>query len=152
MVPRLLAIGERSMRTVVTMLLLCGAAASGQELPDAPSFSRTNQNRTVDRAFWIAAGVYGASIAGDAITKSLWVGQSSACPRDGVLSGPPGKPPTSARATLTMAGEFAIASVVSYEFKKHNLHMGRVRLWELPFLARTYAHGHGIINNLAVCR
>jgi len=150
-VSRLLATRLRSMRTVVTMLLLCGAAAFGQELPDAPSFSRTNQNRTVDKAFWITAGVYGASIAGDAITKSLWAGQSSTCPRDGVLSGPLGKSPTSARAGLIMAGEFAIASVVGYEFKKHDLRVGKVRLWKLPFLARTYAHGHNMFNNLAVC-
>jgi hypothetical protein len=133
------------------MLLLCGAAF-GQDLPDAPSFSRTNQSRTVDKAFWITAGVYGASIAGDAITKSLWVGQSSTCSIDGVPSGLARRTPTSARAGLMMAGEFAIASVVSYEFKKHNVHVGRVRLWELPFLARTYAHSHGIINNLATCR
>ena len=58
------------MRTVVTMLLVC-AAAAGQELPDAPSFSRTNQPRTADRAFWITTGVYGASVAGDAITQAL---------------------------------------------------------------------------------
>ncbi len=140
------------MRTVVTMLLLCGAAAYGQQLPDAPSFSRTNQPRTADTAFWITTGVYGASIAGDAITKALWVGRTSGCPREGVASGLSGKRPTSARASLTMAGEFVIASVVSYEFKKHNLHIGRVRLWELPFVARTYAHSHGTINNLAVCR
>ena len=140
------------MRTVVTMLLLCGAAAFGQELPDAPSFSRTNQTRTADKAFWITTGVYGASIAGDAITKALWLGRSSGCPREGVTAGLSGKHPASARAGLIMAGEFAIASVVGYEVKKHNLHIGRVRLWELPFIARTYAHGHGAINNLAGCR
>jgi hypothetical protein len=53
---------------------------------------------------------------------------------------------------MAMAGEFAIASVVSYEFKKHNLHIGRIRLWELPFAARTYAHSQSAINNLAACR
>jgi hypothetical protein len=134
------------------MLLLCGAATFGQELPDAPSFSRTNQTRTADKAFWITTGVYGASIAGDAITKALWLGRSSGCPREGVTAGFSGKHPASARAGLIMAGEFAIASVVGYEFKKHNLHIGRVRLWELPFIARTYAHSHGTFNNLAACR
>ena len=43
-----------------------------------------------------------------------------------------------------MAGEFAIASVASYEFKKHNLHIGKLRLWELPFVARTYTHSHDL--------
>ena len=51
-----------------------------------------------------------------------------------------------------MAGEFAVASFAGYEFKKHNLHIGKLRLWELPFAARTYAHSHGAINNLAVCQ
>lgn len=140
------------MRTVVTMLLLCGAAAFGQELPDAPSFSRTKQTRTADTMFWITTGVYGASIAGDAITRALWVGRTSGCPGEGVATGLSGKRPTSARAGLTMAGEFAIASVISYEFKKHNLHIGKLRLWELPFVARTYAHSQGTINNLTACR
>jgi hypothetical protein len=133
------------------MLLLCGAGF-GQELPDAPSFSRTNQTRTADMAFWITTGVYGASIAGDAITKAIWVGRSSVCAREGVAGGLSGKRPTSARAGLTMAGEFVIASALSYEFKKHNLHIGRVRMWELPFAARTYAHSRDTISNLAVCR
>ena len=51
-----------------------------------------------------------------------------------------------------MAGEFVIASAVGYELKKHNVHIGRVRLWELPFLARTYAHSQGTIHNLTDCR
>jgi hypothetical protein len=138
------------MRTVVTMLLLC-AAAAGQELPDAPSFSRTNQPRTADRAFWITTGVYGASVAGDAITQALWVGQSSGCARDRFVAGVPAKRVPSARASLNMAGEFAIASLVGYEIKKHNAHIGRIRLWELPFLARTYAHSQNAIHNLGSC-
>ncbi len=140
------------MRVVVTMLLLCGAATFGQELPDAPSFSTTKQTRTADKAFWITTGVYGASIAGDAITKALWVGGTSGCPRDGVAPGLPERRPISTRASLNMVGEFVIASVVSYEFKKHNLHIGKIRLWELPFMTRTYAHGRGTINNLSGCR
>jgi hypothetical protein len=140
------------MRTVVTMFVLCGAVAFAQDLPDAPSFSRTDQPRTADGVFWISTGVYGASIAGDAITEALWVGRTSGCLREGVATGLSGNRPTSARASATMAGEFAIASVVSYEFKKHNLHIGRVRLWELPFAARTYAHSHGTISNPAACR
>jgi hypothetical protein len=139
------------MRTVVTMLLLCGAVAFGQELPDAPSFSRTYQTRTADTAFWVTTGVYGASVAGDAITTALWVGRISACPRESAAAGLPGRRPTSSRAGLTMAAEFAVASFAGYEFKKHNLHIGKLRLWELPFAARTYAHSHGAINNLAVC-
>lgn len=140
------------MRTLVTMLLLFGAAAFGQELPDAPSFSGSNQTRTADKAFWLTAGVYGASMAGDAITSSLWVGRSSTCPREGVAVGLHGTRPSSSRAALTMAGEFVIASVASYEFKKHNLHIGKLRLWELPFVARTYTHSHDSINNLETCR
>lgn len=140
------------MRSVVTMLLLCGVAAFGQELPDAPSFSRTSGTRVADKTFWITTGVYGASLAGDAITKALWVGRSSGCPREGLAAGLPGKRPTSARAGLNIAGEVVIASVLSYEFKKHNLHIGRWRLWELPFLERTYAHSHSAFNNLAGCR
>ena len=139
------------MRTVVTMLLLCGAAAFGQELPDAPSFSSTNQSPTGNKAFWITAGVYSASIAGDAITKAPWVGQTSGCSREGIPPGLSGRPPKSARSSLTMAEEFAIASVLSYQFKKHNVHIGRLQLWELPFAARTYVHSQGIIKNLAVC-
>jgi len=50
-----------------------------------------------------------------------------------------------------MAGEFAIASLAGYEFKKHNLHIGKIRLWELPFLARTYAHSQSAIHNLGSC-
>jgi hypothetical protein len=134
------------------MLLLCGATAFGQELPDAPSFSRTNQTRTADKAFWITAGVYGASIAGDAITRTLSFGQTSGCSPDGVVAGLSAKRPTSARASLVAAGEFAIASVVGYELKKHNLHVGKIRLWELPFVARTYAHSHSTISNLSGCR
>lgn len=140
------------MRTLVTTLLLCGAAAFGQELPDAPSYSRTDHTRTADKAFWITTGVYGASIAGDAITTSLWVGRTSGCPREGLAPGLYGTRPASARHSLIMAGEFAIATAASYEFKKHNLRIGKVRLWELPFAARTYAHSYGTINNLAVCR
>jgi hypothetical protein len=139
------------MRTLVTMLLLCGTAFS-QELPDAPSFSTSNQTRTADKAFWLTTGVYGASVAGDAITTSLWVGRTSACPREGVAVGLHGTRPVSPRAALTMAGEFVIASVASYEFKKHNLHIGKLRLWELPFVARTYTHSHDTINNIAACR
>ena len=135
------------------MLLLCGGvAAFAQELPDAPSASRTSQTRTADNAFWITTGVYGASIAGDAITEALWAGRTAGCPHESLAVGLLGKRPTSARASLIMAGEFAIASVASYEFKKHNLHIGRVRLWELPFAAGTYAHSYSTINNLAVCR
>ena len=134
------------------MVLLCGAAAFGQELPDAPSFSKLNQPRTTDMVFWITAGVYGASVAGDAITKAIWDGRTSVCPIEGIATGLSGKRPTSARASLIMAGEFAITSIASYEFKKHNLHIGRVRLWELPFAVRTYGHGHSIIENLAGCR
>lgn len=145
-------LGSESMRTLVTMLLLCGTAAFSQELPDAPSFSTTNQIRTADKAFWLTTGVYGASVAGDAITTSLWVGRTSACPREGVAVGLHGTRPVSPRAALTMAGEFVIASVASYEFKKHNLHIGKLRLWELPFVARTYTHSHDTINNIAVCR
>lgn len=140
------------MRTVVTMLLLWGAAAFAQQLPDAPSFSRTSQTRTADKAFWITTGVYGTSIAGDAITEALWVGRTSSCPRDSLVGGLLGRRPTSARASVIMVGEFAIASVASYEFKKHNLHIGRIRLWELPFAAGTYAHSRSTFNNLAVCR
>jgi hypothetical protein len=140
------------MRTLVTMLLLCGVTAFGQELPDAPSFSRTNQTRTADKAFWITTGVYGAAIASDAITKTLSFGRTSGCSRDGIVAGLAAKRPTSARASLVAAGEFAIASVAGYEFKKHNLHIGKIRLWELPFVARTYAHSHGAINNLSDCR
>jgi hypothetical protein len=138
------------MRFVVTMLLLCGAVAVGQELPDAPSYSRYGESRTGDRAFWIAAGAYGASVAGDAITKSLWVGQSSGC--SDVSPGVSGRSPRSARAGLLMIGEFAVASIASYEFKKHNLHIGKLRLWELPFVTRTYTHSRGIIHNLSTCR
>jgi hypothetical protein len=58
----------------------------------------------------------------------------------------------SPRAALTMAGEFAIASIASYEFKKHNFHIEKLRLWELPFLARTYTHSHDTISNIAGCR
>jgi len=50
-----------------------------------------------------------------------------------------------------MAGEFVIATVASYEFKKHNLHIGRVRLWELPFVTGTYAHSHDTISKLGIC-
>ena len=50
-----------------------------------------------------------------------------------------------------MVGEFAIASLAGYEFKKHNLHIGKIRLWELPFLARTYAHSQSAIHNLRSC-
>ena len=139
------------MRTVVTMLLLC-AAAAGQELPDAPSFSRTNEARAADKAFWLTTGIYGASVAGDAITKALWVGQSSGCTRDGFAVGLSGRRTLSARASLNMAGEFAIASLAAYEFKKHNVHIGRIRLWELPFLARTYAHSQSAIHNLRACQ
>ncbi len=139
------------MRTVVLTLLLCGTAF-GQDLPDAPSFSRTNPSRTADKAFWVTTGVYGASVAGDAVTGALWVGQSSGCPREGFAAGLSGRRPASARSGLTMAGEFVIASVAGYEFKKHNLHIGRLRLWELPFIARTYAHGRGTISNLTACR
>ena len=140
------------MRTLVTMLLLCGATAFGQELPDAPSFSSTNQTRTADMSFWLSTGAYGASIAGDAVTRSLWVGRTSSCPREGIAGGLHGTRPTSARAGLVMAGEFAIASLASYEFKKHNLHIGKLRLWELPLVSRTYVHSHDIINNLGACR
>jgi hypothetical protein len=140
------------MRILVTILLLWGSAAFAQELPDAPSFSSPNQPRTADKAFWVSTGVYGASLAGDVITTSLWVGRTSSCPRDGVAAGLHGAPPSSPRAALMMVGEFAIATVASYEFKKHNLHIGKVRLWELPFVARTYAHSHDTINNIAVCR
>jgi hypothetical protein len=139
------------MRTLVTMLLLCGAAL-GQELPDAPSFSSTPQTRTADRAFWLSTGAYGASIAGDAVTRAFWVGRTSSCPRENIAAGLHGtRHPTSARAGLVMAGEFAIASIASYEFKKHNLHIGKLRLWDLPFVTRTYSHSHDIINNLADC-
>ena len=140
------------MRTVVITLLLCGTAAFGQGLPDAPSFSRTNPPRTADKAFWLTTGVYGASVAGDAVTRALWVGESSGCPREGFAAGPSGRRLTSARAGVTMAGEFVIASIAGYEFKKHNVHIGKLRLWELPFIARTYAHGRGTINNLTACR
>ena len=134
------------------MLLLCGAAAFSQELPDAPSFSPSNQTRTADRAFWLTTGAYGASVAGDAITTSLWVARPSTCPRDGVIVGLHGTRSISSHAALTMAGEFAIASFAGYEFKKHNLHIGKLRLWELPFIARTYTHSHDAINNLEGCR
>jgi len=143
--------GWESMRTLVTMLLLCGATAFGQALPDAPSFSSANQTRTADRAFWLSTGVYGASVAGDAITTSLWSGRTSTCPRDGVAPGVPVAHPSSPRAGLMMAGEFMIATVASYEFKKHNLHIGRLKLWDLPFVARTYTHGRDTINNLTSC-
>ena len=149
---RLLMIGRESMRTLVTMLLLCGAAAFGQELPDAPSFSSGNQTRTADKAFWLTTGVYGASVVGDAITTSLWVDRTSTCPREGIAAGPHGAHPSSPRAGLMMAGEFVIATVASYEFKKHNLHIGKLRLWELPFVARTYTHSYDTLNNLAACR
>jgi hypothetical protein len=147
----LIYLGSESMRTLVTMLLLCGAAFS-QELPDAPSSSTTNQIRTADKAFWLSTGVYGASVAGDAITTSLWVGRTSTCPREGVAVGLHGTRASSPRAALTMAGEFVIASVASYEFKKHNLHLGKLKLWDLPFVARTYTHSHDTINNIAACR
>jgi hypothetical protein len=147
---RLLIICVDSMRTLVTMLLLCGAVAFSQELPDAPSSSVTNQTRTLDRAFWFTTGVYGASVAGDAITT--WAGRTSTCPHQGAAVGLHGTSPSSPRAALTMAGEFAIASVASYEFKKHNLHIGKLRLWELPFVARTYTHSHDTINNIVGCR
>jgi hypothetical protein len=149
---RLLIMRSESMRTLVTMLLLCGAAAFGQELPDAPSFSSTNQIRTSDGGFWLTTGVYGASVAGDAITRSLSVGRTSTCPREGVAAGLHGTRPSSPRAGLIMVGEFAIATVASYEFKKHNLHIGKLRLWELPFVARTYTHSRDAMNNIAICR
>ena len=147
---RLLMIWQESMRTLVTMLLMCGAAAFGQELPDAPSFSSGNQARTADKVFWLTTGVYGASVAGDAITT--WAGRTSTCPHEGAAVGLHGTHPSSPRAALTMAGEFAIASVASYEFKKHNLPIGKLRLWELPFVARTYTHSHDTISNIAGCR
>jgi len=140
------------MRTLVTMLLLCGATAFDQELPDAPSFSSNHQTRTADMSFWLSNGAYGASIAGDGVTRSLSVGRTSGCPREGIAGGPHGTRAISARAGLVMAGEFAIASLTSYEFKKNNLHIGRLRLWELPFVSRAYAHTQDIINNVAVCR
>lgn len=132
--------------------LPCYFCAFGQELPDAPSFSSTDQTRTADMAFWVSTGAYGASIAGDAVTRSLWLGRTSTCPRDNVAIGLHGTRAVSPRAALNMAGEFALASIASYEFKKHNLHIGKLRLWELPFVSRTYAHSHDIINNIAACR
>jgi hypothetical protein len=140
------------MRALITMLLLSGAVAVSQELPDAPSFSDTNQTRTLDRAYWFTAGVYGASVAGDAITTSVWAGRTSICSHEGAAVGLHGTHPSSPRAALTTAGEFAIASIASYEFKKHNFHIGKLRLWELPFLARTYTHSHDTISNIAGCR
>ena len=148
---RLLMIWQESMRTLVTMLLMCGAAAFGQELPDAPSFSSGNQARTADKVFWLTTGVYGASVVGDAITTSLWVGRTSTCPREGIAGGLRGAHPSSPRAGLMMGGEFVIATVASYELKKHNVHIGKLRLWELPFVARTYTHSHDTLNNLAAC-
>ena len=133
------------------LFFLCGAAFS-QELPDAPSSSSTNRIRTADKAFWLSTGVYGASVAGDAITTSLWVGRTSTCPREGVAVGLRGTRASSPRAALTMAGEFVIASVASYEFKKHNLHLGKLKLWDLPFVARTYTHSRDTISNIAACR
>jgi hypothetical protein len=140
------------MRYVVTMLLLCASAAFAQDLPDAPSFSRTTETRTADKEFWITTGVYGASVAADAITTSLWVGRTSNCPSVYVTNGFRGTIPSSARSGMMKAGEFVIATAVSYEFKKYNLHIGKMKLWELPILARTYTHSHDTINNFTVCR
>ena len=137
------------------MLLLFATAAFGQELPDAPSFTQstqTPQTRIDDKAFWITSGAYGASVAGDAITTSLWVGKTTGCPREVGSPALYGTRPRAARTTLIMAGEFALTTLVSYEFKKHNAHIGKIRLWQLPMLARTYAHGYGTINNIAACR
>ena len=149
------------MRTSVAHLLLCGilllftTAAFGQELPDAPSFTQSTQAPQVridDKAFWITSGAYGASVAGDAITTSLWVGKTTTCPREVGSPALYGTRPRAARTSLIMAGEFVLTTLVSYEFKKHNAHIGKIRLWQLPMLARTYAHGYETINNIAVCR
>jgi hypothetical protein len=59
--------------------------AFSRELPDAPSLSATNQTRTLDRAFWFTTGVYGASVAGDAI--STWASRTSTCPHEGAVVG-----------------------------------------------------------------
>ena len=63
-----------------------------------------------------------------------------------------GTHPSSPRAALTMAGERAIASIASYEFQQHTFHIGKLRLWELPFLAQTYTDSHDTISNIAGCR
>lgn len=136
----------------VCILLLCVAGASAQELPDAPSTVKAEQTRLVDRDFLITAGIYGAAIAADGATTVAWVGNGGRCPVEGGTPFLYGTHPNPGRVAGIMAAEFGLVALTSYEFKKHNVRIGRFQLWRLPMTLFTGTHAYGAINNVRSCR
>jgi hypothetical protein len=112
------------------------------QLPDAPS---------ADRAFWINTSASGLATLADGITTVKLVGHTETCPFEEWGSSLYGRTPTAGRVTLVMGGLWGASALVSYELKRHRVHLWKLPLWPVPESYLAYGHASGAIHNLRTC-
>ena len=115
---------------------------------DSPKLSLTS-------SYWSAVAVTGIGIAIDGYTTVASIHSprpnQSVCTHESGLPELYGKHPQVARVSLVMAGEFAGATILSYELKRHL--KGRIfsKLWLAPLSEEAGGHWRGAIHNFTYC-
>lgn len=139
---------------VAVLVVLFSSLASGMDnsaVPDAPSYSKaTNQARIAHRNFWLLTAVNATLFIGDGVTSMNMIGRHS-CPFEVGSPELYGRRPETDRVAGFMALQFMGSELFAYQFKKHRIHIWKVRLWTLPLAFEIGSHGQGFIHNLAVC-
>ena len=125
------------------LIALLSIPVGAQELPEAPRPSRS---------FWTLAAVDLAATAGDMATTVALVGHTRGCPFEVGNPALYGSKPAAARTIAVMGAITSGAILTSYEMRRHNAHLWRLKLWALPMAYDAYGHTWGTINNLTVCR
>lgn len=124
---------------VITFFL--SGFASAQELPENPQ-------PVADRNFWLVTSANAAASAADGFTTIAFARN---CPYE---SGNPvlwGRRPTTARESVVMAGLFAASTLASYELKKYNAHIWKLKLWTIPVGHEIVSHSYGTVHNVIYC-
>jgi hypothetical protein len=119
---------------VLTILPACVLACAQDEFPA--------------RTYWTAVSMTAGLVAADGYTTVTRNRAPSVCPWE---VGSPflySRDPQPGRLVLTLTGELALTSAVSYFLARHS----RTRYaWFAPFAYEAIIHGHGAVHNLVSC-
>ena len=128
---------------MVFFLLTC--LSFTQTLPDAPSASK----KVADVSFWTLTGITVSANLADAITTTKMVGQRPTRVAMSLgLRFCMGTRPSDGRVITVMGAETVGAAVAAYYVKKHNVRIGRFKLWALPLTVSALGHGMGAATNM----
>lgn len=130
------------LRVIIFMVLV---GVSQAQLPENPQ-------PVADRNFRLLTSVNAAATLGDIVTTSMLVGHTSDCPYEAWSPELYGAKPSATRTSAVMGVLFAGSVALSYELKKHDVHIWKLKLWLAPQAYNTYVHASGAIHNLRTCQ